>query len=534
MRSQAIERLKPKSTCAPAAHDQVIALSAFFDRARKPRGISDINAKSPDTGEDWPIFNKVYPYIERVNKKLAKQLLAAMQDAKITKRFYDPDKVCESYQAFVTKDPKPMRKNPNYERALLDIKRLLGHEVIQPLVLEEDMDPRSVFSNMQASAGSIIPGKNKEQAWDIIYAVACWYYDNLPSNDPYPALPFSRSQISNFINEAGDIDSSAIKHKQRLVWCINAGMVLVEALFARPIMDKVLPQIVQYAGGKAPEKIRYFMRRWNGWHWVCLDYSNYDATVPKWLIRDVFEIIKAKFDDKYHSILDWICYHFIHTKIYMPDGTIKQKAKGIPSGSYFTQIVGSLVNMVVVRTYLYRKFGNDVNKYATVEGQMSFMVMGDDNVVFTAVPINRKDLSQYLLNNFGLEVNERKCAHGDPFTDPEFLKRVWQKDGEWRNPLELFVNMCTPERYRDYDNKDFKPAHVIFGYFLTYRNAMKEFFTYKQLVEMMHESGGAEKLLNVPDRAMPGSLYVLKLTDPSLFKSLVRQVVRDEANLAIA
>ena len=545
MKSETDENSKSIVTFLEAWEERVTAMTEFLNRANQPRGLSLRKQKMELVnsfkrrkeleekldGKDWKMFNYIYPKLKRINPTMAEKLKAALKHPNITKKFYDPATVVERYEDFVSKDTKPMNGRPNFEKACKDIAGLMGDSKLEALKLDKNLSIERVFTNKKASAGSIYPGKKKDEIWDLIFEVAVWYKTEKPKDNPFPTLPFARAQISGFLDEQGNLTPEATKHKQRLVWCINASVVLVEALYARPMMDEVLPRISQYAGGKAPREIRRKLRRWGtSWSWVCLDYSKYDSTVPKWIIKRVFEMIKGLFDEKEHSTIDWICYEFIHTKIIMPDGTIKQKCKGIPSGSYFTQIVGSLVNMLMIRTWQYSLYGDRIDSYTTVDGIISFMVMGDDNIVFMAEEINRKKLSSYLKKNFGVIVHGEKCDYGTCFDDPVFLKRTWMENGEWRDPLELFINMCHPERFRKYDT--YQPIHILYGYYLAYSEAIRPFFNLGWLRKELIANGGAAALSKVPDGALPGSLYWIKITNPMLFDSLVQEIEKEEAMLA--
>jgi len=75
---------------------------------------------------------------------------------------------------------------------------------------------------------------------------------------------------------------------------------------------------------------------------VTLDWKGFDSTVPAWLIRLAFEIIwslciiNEDAAPYYRRVFDFIVDSFINTRLMMPDGTTKQKNRGIPSGSGFT------------------------------------------------------------------------------------------------------------------------------------------------------------------------------------------------------
>jgi hypothetical protein len=49
-----------------------------------------------------------------------------------------------------------------------------------------------------------------------------------------------------------------------------------------------------------------------------------------------------------HRVFQFIKKYFINTKMMLPNGDIYQKADGLPSGSTFTSLIGSIVNMIVI------------------------------------------------------------------------------------------------------------------------------------------------------------------------------------------
>lgn len=469
---------------------------------------------------DKKLLRKLRHYLVKRQPQVLCELERAVKDKNITKGFKNYQQQLLNLKTFMGPEKKDFTGNINYIKAReILVKSILPKKTkLRKLDLEKENDVERAFSNKKASAGAVAPGKQKHEVMDIIVDTAKWMLEN-PEAPGIPALCFERSQISNFIVD-GKIDSTNIKHKTRLVWCIDAATVLVEAMFARPLMDETFKSVKQYAGGKPDEDISLELRKWNKYFWLCLDFSQFDGTIPSWLIKDMFTILKQYFDKKHWWILDWICDKFINTTIIMPDGRIYQKHKGIPSGSYFTQIIGSMCNMQMILTYMYSLHGEKIHEEMNMfDKRLSrnkkyycFMVMGDDNIVFTRTRINKKHLSTYMAHNFGVKVHPDKCDEGNHNSDPVFLKRRWTRDGAKRDLLEFLVQAVHPERRRDYDT--YSEWHILYGYFLTYSGTMKDFITREAIERGMKESGGSEILLRMDRTLLPGALRYKMIVDP--------------------
>lgn len=72
------------------------------------------------------------------------------------------------------------------------------------------------------------------------------------------------------------------------------------------------------------------------------------------------------------KVFGWLRWNFINTKIMLPDGRMVRKDHGIPSGSYFTSLVGSLSNAVICN-YLMNIMGMEIKKQH---------YLGDDSLIF--------------------------------------------------------------------------------------------------------------------------------------------------------
>lgn len=489
-----------------------------------------VKDKKPTKYVDRRLREAIEEVLQSSSKaEIYEEFKKGLNDDRITKVFTDVKALYDMVDMFRTRSPKSCTWRRTYQSARkLLIEKVLGKITrLQPLSLDDAAENiNSIFSNMNASAGAIAYGYKKQDKIEEIITIAKYLLEH-PHDPGIPALCFTRAQISNYIIN-GKVDPSNIKYKTRLVWCVDAATVLLESRFARPLMNGPFLRIQQYAGGKSDDKIQDMLLHWkNGKYYVCIDYSNYDSSVPAWLILDMFEIVKLYFDEKYHKEIDQVCRYFIHTKIIMPDGSVKEKHKGIPSGSYFTQIIGSLVNLQMVLTYFVARHGvqGTLEELADHEGwgPLMLMAMGDDNVMFTRTKVDKKDLSTYLYKMFGVQSNEAKFDQGEYRSDnPKFLKREWTYDGQVRNILELLLNAVHPERKRSY--KGYTPWHILYGYFITYEGTMKLIFDKKLILEKMNQEGGIIKLLDVKPSDLPGSLRVRVLHNRDGWKRHVQEL----------
>ena len=494
--------------------------------------LMDFLRKPTTATEEKYVDGKIYKALKQLleeapydNKELINLLEEAKDDERITKKFNSPMKQYENIKPFLAQEKRDMRWNRNYRtsRDILRVSILKNmSRKLTILDVNNEEDVLRAFSNLNASCGAVAPGKKKKDKLDLIVEVAKYLLEH-PEHEGIPALTFKRSQISNFIID-GKLDSSNIKKKYRLVWCVDAATVLVEALYARPLMDVILPSIINYAGGKSDDSIGEILLSW--WsqcnNWICFDYSAYDSTVPSWLIQDMFDMLKCYFTRESWETLDWVADKFINTRIIMPEGEIYQKHHGIPSGSYFTQIIGTLCNLQVMLTAFVAIYGETEakRKLTARSGHLMLMAMGDDNVVFCRGEIDVDSISSYIHKNFGLNINPAKCDKGGSSDYPVFLKRQWTPRGANRDIKELLVQMIHPEFWRTYDN--YSPYHIIYGYYLCYPLAFERVIDVHKIIIKMHEQGGVDKLLGIRRVDLPGSLRYLAISDPRRWREKVK------------
>lgn len=472
---------------------------------------------------DWDLYNAFRTLIGESNvvhrpwtkQTILNQLKAAVDDDRITKKFKNVDATIDGFKHFLGADKPSFLWNENFRAASALIEESLVSKLTPINFTSEEMLLHS-FSNKKASAGLL--GGTKEAKVTDIYQRLLETKQVIKDGgwpDTY-SVAFHRSQMSGYIHDL-EVTPEQVKQKDRGIWGLDGVTVSLESQYAIPLMEHLSRSCPWYAGGKSPVDYTHILNGWRNrtFYWYSLDFSKFDQTVPAWLIGHVFELIKKCFPASTHRELDWICDNFINTKIVMQGGDVLQKHRGIPSGSFFTQIVGSICNALVIMTYLNSVVKKIPEKrvtgalYLTAASNgtnVKMMTMGDDNIFFTVNEIDIRDLSSYVLANFGMVIHPDKTdwhSSTDNSVYPKFLKREWLPQGAYRDPLEVMVNTIHPERDRRSDT--YNPYVLIHGLYLTYPVGFRDLFTLRQVTEKMLDSKYPFSLdIGVQD--LPGSL----------------------------
>jgi len=246
---------------------------------------------------------------------------------------------------------------------------------------------------------------------------------------PNPCVAYKRTQQGN---------------KTRLVWGYPLEMTIMESRFARPLIDRFVASDTPMAFGMPKVVLgakihRYFVD--SPGTTVCLDYSKYDTTISKTMVKQAFRILATWFTDEDRNKLGWktVVSYFISTPIVMPDGHLYLgKNHGVPSGSYFTQTVDSIVNVALCYA-LAHKFGFWFKSEA-------LYVLGDDVIMQVRGKVDVEKWAKYL-SSFGLSLHDdEKTVIGRA----HFLGAFWDK-GKPDVPIQSLVNKAVfPEKFRDY------------------------------------------------------------------------------------
>lgn len=284
---------------------------------------------------------------------------------------------------------------------------------------------------------------------------------------PEPCLAFKRTQFNE---------------KTRLVWGYPYSMTAIEGLIAKPINEEFkkgcTPMAFGMSSGALGTKLRVssYHKEWA----YSLDMSKFDSSLCSFLIHKAFEILRTWYDQEeiepvsgctVRQIFDLVEYYFIHTTIVMPNGKIYiGKDHGVPSGSYFTQIVDSIGNTIIAGSISFR-FSLNVAKD-------DLYVLGDDLLFWSNRKISLSTISNYVMERFHVKVHDDEKSQITNYTEPvRYVGRVWTKGVPDIDEEGILQRMIYPESWRKYSKDEAEKKRqvhmLLLSYAAVYRSAWK-------------------------------------------------------------
>lgn len=217
------------------------------------------------------------------------------------------------------------------------------------------------------------------------------------------------------------------KPKVRGVWGYPTTMTFAEAQFALPLIEKFKEARtpIAYGYNMASGGARRLFKELLGLpaaSFACLDFKSFDKSVPATLIDMAFKVLYhninfTQYKDQgiphslglkrvWHKIVDY----FKNTTIRLCTGEVYAKKAGVPSGSYFTQLIDSIVNWMVL-------------KYVEITTSNHFCyirVFGDDSVIAACRRVDI-DAVAAVVNGIGMEISTKKSFVTTDVNEVEFL-----------------------------------------------------------------------------------------------------------------
>jgi len=193
-------------------------------------------------------------------------------------------------------------------------------------------------------------------------------------------------------------------NKSRLIWAYPMSMSLIEATFSKPLYD-ILYQTnlfgwsVEYLSSGAS---RLYDEMWglrchgNSIRFG-LDWEKFDAHVQARAINWAFSVLKRMLDLDFDQAkqFELVREYFLNTPL-MYRKRCYRKVQGVPSGSGFTQIIDSLVNMYI-HTDLILSVSINESRIKTWDQIYSYAnFLGDDSIIRLKFGLDRGQFNEML------------------------------------------------------------------------------------------------------------------------------------------
>lgn len=295
------------------------------------------------------------------------------------------------------------------------------------------------------AAGVTFMGKKKGDVMEEIYHEARWLGHRMKQDGRGRFNP-ARMRFPPCVAGQRGAMSERSDPKTRLVWVYPAEMLAVEGFYA-PVMYRefMAQENGPMLNGKSSQRLYT--------EWCCglregeklygLDFSKFDTKVPSWLIRVAFDILRQNIEwstfrgkpvsvrdrQKWRNVWDGMVWYFINTPILMPDGRMFRKRRGIPSGSWFTQLIDSVVNYILV-DYLTQCQGAEIR---------NLKVLGDDSAFRCGTDVSFEQLEEDA-SAVGMVLKREKCEKTVDPTDFKLLGTTY-RDGHAHRPTEEWFKL---------------------------------------------------------------------------------------------
>lgn len=350
---------------------------------------------------------------------------------------YDPGKLFNALLKF-----RPGRiqnvdtKNKHIEAGISLAYKAFSRPVDEDYLKRLDLVASTVkLITREVNASSGLTAFNKRKKDSMVHALERARRIQFQGATPKPCIAFTRTQKGG---------------KTRLVWGYPYEMTIIEGTIARPLYNKLKSVDSAMAFGTTTLALGAKLASCRNSRKYCysIDMSSYDASIAANLIDVAFRIIRTWFDpnDKLvDDALNIIKRYFITAPIVMPDHKAYYgRRHGVPSGSYFTQVVDSIVNVVIAGA-LSSKMNLRVSKE-------QIQVLGDDLIFFSDTKVSLESLALQATKLFGVEFNAAKsqfviCSSNVPI---HYLGRDWVGTRPHLDLKEIIQKAIFPENYRVY------------------------------------------------------------------------------------
>lgn len=206
--------------------------------------------------------------------------------------------------------------------------------------------------------------------------------------------------------------------------------ILIEGCSASPLMDYFATHDTFFFVGidpkvGVPNLLEEFRR--NSEKLISIDWSAFDTSVEDWEILDAFNLLELMLEFpnlESRAAFEFSKIFFINRKIAAPDSNVYMKHHSVPSGSYFTMLIDSIVNWRRV-LYLHHK---SVGYYPR-----DIRTQGDDSLIGTKDEVTPEGMALHIPPTSKWTFNPYKSPQGKSGSSVPFLQRYLRWGDQSRN-----------------------------------------------------------------------------------------------------
>lgn len=298
------------------------------------------------------------------------------------------------------------------ERSELRIIKLFqSHYGANTLVTKNTYESCSAISSKTSAGLPFKPEVRCGKVTNNLKRMAVWSWRRLKRGESFKVVPCIAGCRCE-LREKGT-------NKPRLVWEYPAYINVLENQFVLPFMeDKPSFMGCSYNWldeGRSMDKL--MDRAKSGSCWMNLVFSGFDSTVTVFLIRSAFRVVKSvmNLNDYELSMLHRLISYFIYTPLLL-FSKVEYKHRGIPSGSAFAQLIGTIVNMIACA------YADDCFHDLSINLERSVW-LGNESSLSFQYDFGKTDTMSNFLDQFkllGLTVNSDKTKFARCYSDEEF------------------------------------------------------------------------------------------------------------------
>lgn len=225
--------------------------------------------------------------------------------------------------------------------------------------------------------------------------------------------------------------------KVRHVWGRSFHNNLIEGLIGQNILKKAVTTDTPFYVGHdlirdIPPMITSLVT--SGQYIYGLDYKHFDASVNSYLIDEAWRMLYRNLKHRNYLAFNYCEHLFKHTPVIMPDGKLFEVNTGVPSGSLFTSLIDSIINLILLYAIQLKFLEKTVSSY----------VLGDDSIFVSPIDIDLIECSSYL-RKLGFELNLTKTFKTKDLSEVIFLGHHYRGTTVSREDFELLGLLLYPE-----------------------------------------------------------------------------------------